>query len=136
MTKINNKEYKVTSVCYGDVVWVDLGEVFGSEQGGCRPAIIVSNDKNNLYSSIVNIVPISSSKVKTQSKAYLPTHVPISPKEEGVTGIYRDSVAMCEQARPIDKLRILDKSGHICSEYIINALNRALTIQYNICYNR
>lgn len=132
MNQTNEREYKVTSVQYGDVVWVDLGEVCGSEQGGRRPAIIVSNDKNNLYSSIVSIVPISSSKFKKENKAYLPTHVPISPKEKGVTGISRDSVAMCEQARMIDKLRILDKSGHICSEYIINALNKALTIQFNM----
>ncbi len=64
MNITNNKEYKITSVCYGDVVWVDLGEVCGSEQGGRRPAIIVSNDKNNLHSPIVHIVPITSSTVK------------------------------------------------------------------------
>jgi len=123
---------KPDNIRYGDVVWVDLGEVYGSEQGGTRPALIISNDKNNLHSPIVNIVPISSSKYKRDSKAYLPTHVLISPEESGVTGIKRESVAMCEQARPIDKSRILDKSGHISNKYIIEKLNKCLTIQYNM----
>lgn len=123
---------KPDNIRYGDVVWVDLGEVYGSEQGGTRPALIISNDKNNLHSPIVNIVPISSSKYKRDNKAYLPTHVPISPEESGVTGINRESVAMCEQAKAIDKSRILDKSGHISNKYIIEKLNKCLTIQYNM----
>lgn len=123
---------KTEDIRYGDVVWVDLGEAHGSEQGGIRPALIISNDKNNLYSPIVQIVPISSSRNKREHKSYLPTHILISPEEIGVTGISRESVAMCEQTKAIDKSRILDKSGHISSKYIISELNKGLTIQYNM----
>ena len=33
----------------GSVFYADLGDVKGSEQGGIRPIVLVSNDKNNLY---------------------------------------------------------------------------------------
>ncbi len=47
-------------VRYGDVWFADLGIPVGSEQGGKRPVLIVSNDKYNRYSSCVNIVPLTS----------------------------------------------------------------------------
>ena len=132
--KINNniveKPYR-GDVYYGDIVWVNLGKPCGSEQGGERPVLVVSNDKNNLHSSVVNILPISSSQFKKDHKAYLPTHVPISPQDQGVSGIKIDSIIMCEQPDTIDKSRIIRKTGHISNKYIINALNKAILIQFN-----
>ena len=34
----------------GDIYIVDLGEGFGSEQGGIRPALVVQNNIGNKYS--------------------------------------------------------------------------------------
>lgn len=132
---MNNEDRRHGSfdnIRYGDVVWVNLGEAFGSEQGGIRPAMVISNDKNNMFSPKVSIAPISSSVNKRTNKAYLPTHIPISPNEDGVTGLSRESVILCEETKPVDKSRIIDKSGHISNACIINKLNKALTIQYNM----
>lgn len=58
----------------GDIFYISQnGPVFGSEQMAGRPAIIVSNDKNNAHSETVEVIYLT-----TQEKAPLPTHVSIS----------------------------------------------------------
>jgi mRNA interferase MazF len=49
----------------GDIVWVDCNPVVGHEQGGRRPAIVLSARLYNLRSSLAVICPITS-----QSKNY------------------------------------------------------------------
>lgn len=132
MTTTKNLTTKTANIHYGDVVQVDLGMPYGSEQGGVRPAIVISNDKNNLHSPVVNVVLISSSGFKRNNKSYLPIHVPISPKDVGVSGLDLESVIICEQPKSIDKSRIKYKRGHIDSQYIINAINKAIMVQYNM----
>ena len=34
----------------GDIYYADLNPVIGSEQGGTRPVLIISNDTGNKYS--------------------------------------------------------------------------------------
>lgn len=132
MTTTKNLTTKTANIHYGDVVQVDLGKPYGSEQGGERPAIIISNDKNNLHSPIVNVVLISSSAFKRNNKSYLPVHIPISPKDTGVSGLDFDSIIICEQPKPIDKSRIKYKRGHIDNQCIINSINKAIMVQYNM----
>jgi hypothetical protein len=51
-------------------VWLaDLGRTTGSEQGGVRPVMIISNDIGNRYSPTVIVAAVTG-----QSKKYLPTH--------------------------------------------------------------
>ena len=44
----------------GDIFYADLNPIVGSEQGGRRPVLIVSNDIGNTHSPTVIIVPITS----------------------------------------------------------------------------
>ncbi|WP_369294218.1 type II toxin-antitoxin system PemK/MazF family toxin [Microcoleus sp. herbarium14] len=44
----------------GEVYDVDFEPVQGSEQGGTRPAIIVSNDAINASSQVVLVVPCTT----------------------------------------------------------------------------
>ena len=53
-----------------DVIQVDLGRSFGSEQGGIRPAVIVQNNKGNKFSPTVLVIPMTS-EIK---KVNMPTH--------------------------------------------------------------
>ena len=46
----------------GDIYYANLNPVIGSEQGGTRPVLIISNDMGNKYSPTVITVPISSKK--------------------------------------------------------------------------
>lgn len=85
----------------GDIFYIDKHPVVGSEQQAGRPAIIVSNDKNNRHSSTVEVVYLT-----TQPKVELPTHVNISSAP-------RQSVALCEQVTSISVDRIGDKVGRL-----------------------
>jgi mRNA interferase MazF len=79
----------------GDIFWIrqDYSAV-GSEQKKNRPAIIVSNDKNNTYSETVEIVYLT-----TAEKKPMPTHVAIET-------MGKQSTALCEAIYTIDKGRL------------------------------
>ena len=57
----------------GDIYYIESGyATVGSEQRPGRPAIVVSNDRNNEHSSTLEVVYLT-----TQPKHDLPTHVTI-----------------------------------------------------------
>ncbi|MDO5725498.1 MAG: type II toxin-antitoxin system PemK/MazF family toxin [Tissierellia bacterium] len=90
----------------GDLYYADLSPVVGSEQGGVRPVLIIQNDTGNKYSPTTIVAPITS----RSNKAQLPTHVSIPAGNEGLP---KNSVALTEQIRTIDKKRLKDKIGKI-----------------------
>lgn len=79
---------------YGDIYYIDRFDTCGSEQRPGRPAVIVSNEKNNMYSSTVEVVYLT-----TQPKENIPTHVTIQS-----TG--RESIVLCEQITTVDVSRV------------------------------
>ena len=93
-----------------DVMQVDLGESFGSEQGGKRPAVIVQNNIGNKYSPTVLIVPITS-EIK---KVNMPTHNVMYRTK--LNGLDTDSMLLGEQTTAIDKRRILYKRGKLVTD--------------------
>lgn len=86
----------------GDIYHADLNPIFGSEQGGYRPVLIIQNNTGNKYSPTVIVAAITS-KPKTK----LPTHVPL----KGIAGLEKHSVVLLEQLRTIDKRRLDDYVG-------------------------
>ena len=44
----------------GQIYYIDFSPVVGSEQGGCRPAVVVSNDIGNNFSPVIIVAPITS----------------------------------------------------------------------------
>ena len=93
-----------------DVIQVDLGRSFGSEQGGIRPAVIVQNNKGNKFSPTVLVIPMTS-EIK---KVNMPTHN-IMHKTK-FNGLDEDSMLLGEQTTVIDKKRILYKRGSLITE--------------------
>ena len=93
-----------------DVIQVDLGRSFGSEQGGIRPAVIVQNNKGNKFSPTVLVIPMTS-EIK---KVNMPTHN-IMHKTK-FNGLDKDSMLLGEQTTVIDKKRILYKRGSLVTE--------------------
>ena len=67
----------------GDIFYADLNPVVGSEQGGRRPVLIISNDIGNTHSPTVIIVPITS---RVHTKAKLPTHTEVDSFEGPIRG--------------------------------------------------
>lgn len=91
----------------------------GNEQRSNRPAVIVSNDKNNENSEVVEIIYMT-----TRPKADLPTHVftrsALSP-----------STLLCEQVCSVSKQRIEGMIGKLTKEEM-QALDTALAISLGI----
>jgi len=107
----------------GEIWFVSLEPVVGHEIGKKRPAVIVSNDKNNLYAGTISVIPITS---KT-GKIY-PFEVFLPQKE---TGLPKDSKAKCNQVRTIDKKRLVNLVSRLPSERL-KEVERALLIHVDI----
>ena len=89
----------------GDIYYAYLNPVVGSEQGDCRPVLIVQNDIGNEHSPTVIITPLT----RNLRKNPLPTHVMLSKS----CGLERDSLVLAEQIRTIDRSRLSNYIGHI-----------------------
>lgn len=89
----------------GDIFFADLSPVIGSEQGGLRPVLVVQNNVGNKYSPTIIVAAITSQI----NKAKIPTHIELSTSY----GLTKDSVALLEQLRTIDKRRLRDKIGTV-----------------------
>lgn len=111
----------------GDVYMAGLDPVIGSEQGGFRPVVIIQNDRGNLHAPTVIAVPLTGSASKPQ----LPTHVLISA---GEAGLWRDSIALCEQVRTLEKTRLARKLGTLNTQTLA-AISRALQKSMDITCN-
>lgn len=89
----------------GDIFLVKLDPIIGSEQGKTRPALIIQNDTNNVYTPITIIAPITS---KIYSKEY-PTNVEVTEND----GVKEPSTILLNQIRAIDKSRIVKRLGKL-----------------------
>lgn len=108
----------------GDIFYADLSPVIGSEQGGIRPVLIVQNDVGNRFSPTVIAAAIASQ----QSKANLPTHIPLNADSSGLA---KDSVVLLEQVRTIDKKRLKEKMGSVDQNYM-SEINDAISISFGL----
>lgn len=95
----------------------------GSEQRADRPAVIVSNDKNNEHSETVEVVYLT-----TRPKTDLPTHVftrsALSP-----------STILCEQIHTVSKQRVETLIGRL-TDNEIQAVDNALAISLSIDFGQ
>ena len=107
----------------GEIYYADLSPVVGSEQGGLRPVLVVQNDIGNKYSPTVIVVAITSQL----DKAKLPTHIELGKN----FGLVKDSVALLEQIRTIDKRRLQEKIGEI-DEIKMLQINNAIQISLGL----
>ena len=115
---------KALNIRRGDIYYADLSPVVGSEQGGIRPVLIVQNNIGNRFSPTVIAAAITS----CQSKANLPTHIPLN---SGTSGLAKDSVVLLEQVRTIDKRRLKEKMGAI-DQSAMNAVDNAISISFGL----
>lgn len=85
----------------GEVWLIDCDPQVGREQGGIRPALVVSNDYfNNLPNGLYVIAPIT-----TRNRG-LRLHVPVLAPEGGLR---RPSVVMCDQVKSVSVDRFLEQ---------------------------
>jgi len=98
----------------GDIVYVDLEPIKGSETGKKRPCLVIQNDVNNEYAP-TTIIAVITSRRRLEKKKKYPTHVWINKGEGGLT---IDSIIQCEQIRTVDKSRIIKKIGHLDDDFL------------------
>lgn len=108
----------------GDIYYANLNPVIGSEQGGTRPVLIISNDIGNKHSPTVIAAAITS---RVQTKAKLPTHTIINDFE----GLDKGSIILLEQIRTIDKKRLREYLGTLDGRFLL-AVDKALAISVSL----
>lgn len=107
------------SIKRGDIYFITGIEATGSEQGGERPAVIVSNDIGNKYAPVVEAAYLT-----TKRKTDIPTHVYISSAE-------RPSIALCEQIVTVCKSRLERYIGSVTVAEM-RRIDRALSTSLGI----
>ena len=108
----------------GDIYLVDLGTNIGSEQGGCRPVLLVQNDIGNHFGPTLIVAPVSSRYWK---KSKQPTHTLI----EGIQNLSSPSVVLTEQLLTIDKVRVMKYLGKVPEDQMQN-VNKAVMVSLGL----
>lgn len=108
----------------GDIYLVDLGTNIGSEQGGCRPVLLVQNDIGNHFGPTLIVAPVSSRYWK---KSKQPTHMLI----EGIQNLSSPSVVLTEQLLTIDKVRVMKYLGKVPEDQMQN-VNKAVMVSLGL----
>jgi mRNA interferase MazF len=107
----------------GEIWFVVLDPIVGSEIGKSRPAFVISNDRANEYSNTISVLPITSNVVDVYPfEVYL-------PKVEGKLGT--DSKIKCNQIRTLDKSRLTRKICQV-SSYKMKEVEIAILIHLGI----
>jgi mRNA interferase MazF len=104
------------SVHRGEVWDVDLDPAVGHEQGGRRPALIVSSERLHVIpSQLLTIVPIT-----TRDRG-IRVHVRLAPPEGGLVA---PSVVITEQVRTISRQRLRRRRGSVSLTTLVEVERR------------
>lgn len=112
-------DYKNAKFRRGEIVEIDFGAPIGSEQGGIRTAIIISNDMGNEYGPTIIVVATT-----TKTKTRIPTHV-----KSQTLG---NTTVLCEQIRTFDKSRVTKKNKNRVLPEEMRQIERALRISIGL----
>ncbi|MBI3421257.1 MAG: type II toxin-antitoxin system PemK/MazF family toxin [Candidatus Sungbacteria bacterium] len=118
------KKHKEIVPRRGEVYLVNFNPTIGSEIKKTRPALIIQNDIANAHSPVIIVVAITS---QFEQPLY-PTEVLI---KKGEAGLPRDSVALLNQIRTVDKQRLLKRVGKVEAQTMIQ-VNHALEISLEL----
>lgn len=87
----------------GDLWLLDFGDPIGHEQGGRRPALVISGDAlNRRPSRLMTVLPVT-----TRDRG-VPAHIPLDP---AATGLDRRSYALTDQHRVVSHDRLERRLG-------------------------
>ena len=108
----------------GGLYLAALDPVIGKEIAKTRPVLVVSNDKNNMFSGSVTILPVTSKNIE---KIY-PFEV-LFKKEVG--NLPKNSKVKADQIRTLDKSRIVKFIG-IVSQKEMDLVDKAILIHLDL----
>ncbi len=113
---------KMQTISRGDIFYADLSPVLGCEQGGVRPVLILQNDVGNRHSPTTIVCAITG-----KPKKPLPTHAVIA----GAGRLSRESFALLEQIRTIDRVRLRERIGRL-DMWEMEKIDQELTISVGL----
>ena len=109
----------------GEIYWVNLDPVVGSEADKTRPALVLSNDINNEHAATITVLAISS-----QLKRVYPFEVVL--KKE-LSGLSEDSKVMAHQILTIDKRRLIGQPlGPTLDDDLLSRIDAAVKIHLQL----
>ena len=114
----------------GDVFFAELGYHGGrSIQDGCRPVLVVSNDKGNYHSNTISIIPLTGCFKRPD----LPCHILLYP-EDIKNRHQRLSVStiLTEQVTTISKSDLRGYVGRIEDSTLLGKIEYALSIHLGL----
>lgn len=88
--------------------------------GKKRPCVVISNDKNNMFSGSLTLIPLTS-----QPKKELPTHVSIESGDVHGT-------ALCEQVTQVTKSLVDKNYDTTLDETTMSEIEKAVMVQLGI----
>lgn len=108
---------------HGEIILAEINTQYGKNIiKKQRPCVVVSNNKNNRFASVVTIIPLTSS-IKKLNKD-IPTHVKYFHEKECVFLVEQISTISIENCVHLEN-EILDKET-------MEKLKKAISIQLNI----
>jgi mRNA interferase MazF len=108
----------------GEIYWVNLDPVVGSEMAKTRPALIISNNVGNEFSSRVIVAPLTTGGIE---KVY-PFEV-LVPVGDG--GVSRVSKVVLDQIRAVAKARLGGYVGSLAPARL-EEVDRAIRISLSV----
>ncbi len=109
----------------GAIVWVVLDPSVGAEVPKTRPCVVVSRTVANENSPTVTVVPLSSIRGRQKERLVQPI---ISVRE---SRLRKDSRALCDQVRTIDKARIHRVVG-LMPEMVLRRISQGLILHLGL----
>ena len=89
----------------GEIHWVDLPDKKGRELKEPHPCLVVSNDKQNTFSPLIIILPITSLKVGDEAFPF-----------QVVIQLQKESVILIDQIQTLDREKFEGRIGKINPE--------------------
>jgi mRNA interferase MazF len=107
----------------GEIYFADLDPVVGHEQSGRRPVLIIQNDVNNQYSSVLIVAAITSAPTR---KLY-----PVDVAITSTSGLIEGARVLLNQIKTIDKRRLERYIGQL-NDTQMEQVDQALKISLGL----
>ena len=119
------------SVWFADLAPRTTSNLITSVQSGTRPVMVISNDLNNRFGTVITIIPFTGAPKRLD----MPTHVAVVPTD--VRNGYQpseiyESTLLCEQVTALDKARLVSYVGSVVSPELMSQVEAALLTQVGI----
>lgn len=119
------------SVWFADLAPRTTSNLITSVQSGTRPVLVISNDLNNRFGTVITIIPFTGAPKRLD----MPTHVAVDPSDirNGYmpSEIYA-STLLAEQVTALDKARLVGYVGAVVNPDLMDRVEAALLMQVGI----